>query len=133
MSDTGFSREHLIEVDADTLREIEGRQAFESLVADMNRGFMAQVVLSQAQVRAEKAALEAAPLITNEGNLRPKAVINGPDYHYWGQRLGYECWNNEEFVREYLRDNPDSRVNAKMARATILNPWGQPALTPGLN
>ncbi len=128
-----MTREHLIEVDEETLKEIEGRQAFEALLADMNRGFMAQVVLAQAQVRAEKHAIESAPLVTNEGNLRPKAVINGPDYHYWGQREGYDCWSDPEFVREYLRDNPDSRVNAKMARASIVNPWGQPALTPGLN
>jgi len=122
-----MTREHLIEIDADSLQEIEGRQAFENLLADLNRGFMAQVVVAQAQVRAEKAALEAAPIVTTEGNLRPVAVLNGPDYHYWGQRLGYDCWNDDQFVREYLRDNPDSRVKAKSARTTILNPFGQPA------
>lgn len=34
-------------------------------------------------------------------------------YHYWGQRLGYECWDktrNPEFAREMLRDNPELRV-----------------------
>jgi hypothetical protein len=127
-----MTREHLIEVDEETLREIEGRQAFENLVADMNRGFMAQVVVAQAQVRRDRAHLESAPLVTNEGNLRPKAVINGPDYHYWGQRLGYECWDDPTFVNEYLRDNPESRVNAKMAQTSILNPWGKP-FQPGLN
>lgn len=127
-----MTREHLIEVDQDTLLEIEGRQAFEKLLTDLNRGFMAQVTVAQAQVRAEKAHIESAPLVTNEGNMRPKAVINGPDYHYWGQRLGYECWSDPEFVREYLRDNPDSRVNPKMAQTTIVNPWGQP-FQPGLN
>lgn len=128
-----MTREHLIEVDEDTLREIEGRQAFENLVSDLNRGFMAQVVLAQNQVRQERAQLEASPLIANEGNLRPKAVINGPDYHYWGQRLGYDCWSDEGFVKEYLRDNPDSRVNAKMTRTSILNPWGQQASAFGPN
>lgn len=128
-----MTREHLIEVDEDTLKEIEGRQGYEALMADLNRGFMAQVILAQTQVRKRKAELEAAPLVTSEGNWRPKAVINGPDYHYWGQRLGYECWDDPEFVREYLRDNPDSRVNAPMANTRILNPWGRPALQGGLN
>lgn len=127
-----MTREHLIELDEEALKEIEGLQAYEQLLADLNRGFMAQVVLAQASVRAEKAALEAAPLITTEGNYRPLAVLNGPDFHYWGQRLGYECWDDPEFVREYLRDNPDSRVNARMANTTIVNPWGQPAAC-GLN
>lgn len=31
-------------------------------------------------------------------------------YHYWGQRLGYECWEDAGFVREFLRDNPECRV-----------------------
>lgn len=128
-----MNREHLIELDEETINEIEGRQGFERLIGDLNRGFYAQAVLSEAAVRKEKAELEAAPLVTSEGSLRPKAVIAGPDYHYWGQRLGYDCWNDQAFVREYLRDNPDSRVNAKLARTTIVNPWGQPALTPGLN
>lgn len=128
-----MTREHLIELDEETIHEIEGRQGFEKLLGDLNRGFYAQVVLSEAAVRKEKAELEAAPLVTSEGNWRPKAVISGPDYHYWGQRLGYDCWNDPQFVKEYLRDNADSRVNAKLARTTIVNPWGQPALTPGLN
>ena len=32
-------------------------------------------------------------------------------YHYFGQRLGYICWHNEEFLKEFERDNPASRVN----------------------
>ena len=31
-------------------------------------------------------------------------------YHYWGQRLGYECWQDKQFVHEFLRDNPECRV-----------------------
>ena len=127
-----MTREHLIEIDEETLKEIEGRQAYENLLGDLNRGFMAQVVLAQAGVRAEKAALESAPIVDTDGNYRPVAVLNGPDFHYWGQRLGYECWDDPEFLREYLRDNPDSRVNAPLAKTTILNPWGKPAAI-GLN
>lgn len=36
-----------------------------------------------------------------------------PDaYHYWGQRLGYACWNDESFMRGFLRDNPECRVKS---------------------
>jgi hypothetical protein len=31
-------------------------------------------------------------------------------YHYWGQRLGYECWDDPQFVRELKRDNEVVRV-----------------------
>jgi hypothetical protein len=36
--------------------------------------------------------------------------IHAAFYHYWGQRLGYECWEDAQFVKEFLRDNEDARV-----------------------
>lgn len=36
--------------------------------------------------------------------------IDPTSYHYWGQRLGYECWSDPQFCREYLRDNPYART-----------------------
>lgn len=36
-------------------------------------------------------------------------------YHYWGQRLGYDCWADAGFRREYMRDNPAVRVQTKFA------------------
>lgn len=37
-------------------------------------------------------------------------MIDPISYHYWGQRLGYECWEDDAFRREYRRDNPSSRI-----------------------
>lgn len=43
-----------------------------------------------------------------------KMMIHPISYHYWGQRLGYECWDQDsDFVREYLRDNPAARVRSR--------------------
>lgn len=33
-------------------------------------------------------------------------------YHFWGQKLGYACWNDKQFMHEFLRDNPECRVNS---------------------
>ena len=33
-------------------------------------------------------------------------------YHFWGQKLGYACWNDKAFMKEFLRDNPECRVNS---------------------
>jgi hypothetical protein len=41
-----------------------------------------------------------------------KFQIHPKFYHYWGQRLGYECWEDDEFVREFLRDNEICRVKS---------------------
>lgn len=49
-----------------------------------------------------------------------KARIHPEFYHYWGQRLGYECWEDPGFMREFLRDNPEARVKARPPKATIL-------------
>ena len=35
-------------------------------------------------------------------------------YHYWGQRLGYECWRDPQFKREMLRDNPEIRIKNRV-------------------
>lgn len=37
-------------------------------------------------------------------------MIDPASYHYWGRRLGYQCWEDPQFRREYLRDNAESRV-----------------------
>lgn len=36
--------------------------------------------------------------------------IDPTAYHHWGQKLGYKCWKNKQFRREYARDNPEVRV-----------------------
>jgi hypothetical protein len=41
-----------------------------------------------------------------------KARIETTSYHYWGKRLGYKCWGDRKFIKEYLRDNPESRVKS---------------------
>ena len=43
------------------------------------------------------------------GRLRLK--IDEYTYHYWGQRLGYHCWKDKQFLNEFERDNDYARVN----------------------
>jgi hypothetical protein len=47
-----------------------------------------------------------------EGLGQKIATIPGHAYHFWGQKLGYGCWNDKAFMREFLRDNPECRVNS---------------------
>lgn len=50
-----------------------------------------------------------------------KFSIHPKFYHYWGQRLGYQCWDDPQFVREFLRDNPECRV--KNISSKIMSGW----------
>jgi hypothetical protein len=72
--------------------------------------------------RAAKAGAERRVLRDENGNAagEVKMMIEPASYHYWGQRLGYKCWSDKTFCREYLRDNEASRVKSKSDRPSIL-------------
>jgi hypothetical protein len=55
-----------------------------------------------------------------EGVGRLKAQIPIQAWHYWGQRLGYECWEDNSFLNEFLRDNPETAVT-NYAKRTCVN------------
>lgn len=40
------------------------------------------------------------------------ARVDSSAYHYWGKRLGYDCWQDKAFLNEFLRDNPQSKVKS---------------------
>lgn len=60
----------------------------------------------------------AAKPIEGIGELKARIPLSA--YHYWGQRLGYECWNDESFVNDYIKHNPEIAVNNRIKR-TIVN------------
>jgi hypothetical protein len=73
------------------------------------------------QCRAELPAIaraggEARP-IGKEGRVDMR--IHPTSFHYWGQRLGYQCWDDGGFVREYKRDVPEARVRTVSSRTTL--------------
>ena len=82
--------------------------------------------LVQAQVRQRKLA-QAEQVVSNGerknlsfGRLRMR--ITPEAYHCWGGRLGYECWDDDEFLREYERDNETCRINSKGNQGIISSP-----------
>lgn len=71
---------------------------------------------NQRRVEAQK---EAKQIATYERARETKSVdglgnlvarIPGDAYHYWGHRLGYECWKDDQFIKEFMRDNPEVAV-----------------------
>lgn len=59
----------------------------------------------------------AAELGTNRkamnGLGRVRMEVDSWVYHYWGQRLGYQCWRDPGWLREFERDNPNVRVRCR--------------------
>ena len=82
--------------------------------------------LVQASVRQRKLA-QAEQVVTGGerknlsfGRLRMR--ITPEAYHYWGGRLGYECWDDDEFLREYENQNEEVRINSKGKHGLIRHP-----------
>lgn len=51
---------------------------------------------------------------------RKIADIPADSFHYWGQRLGYDCWKDKQFMKEFLRDNPQCAVR-NYVKKTVVN------------
>jgi len=54
-----------------------------------------------------------------EGLGRPRLEIDSYAHAYWGQRLGYQCWKDPQFLREFERDNEHCRVKATGTKLQI--------------
>ena len=85
--------------------------------------------LVQASVRQRKLA-QAEQVVSNGerknlsfGRLRMR--ITPEAYHYWGRRLGYECWNDKQFLHEFEKQNDAVRINSKGKQNMIVSP-GKP-------
>ena len=93
------------------LREVE---------RELIRGFDMQ------RVRAKKEAMQSAvyrnanEAHSVEGIGQLDMQIPADAFHYWGQRLGYECWDDEQFKKEFKRDNPEVAVR-NYAKKTVVN------------
>lgn len=59
----------------------------------------------------------AARSIEGVGQLRARIPVSA--FHYWGHRLGYECWEDKQFVNEFCRDNPEVAVRNRMKRTMV--------------
>lgn len=49
-----------------------------------------------------------------------KMQVHPFSYHYWGNREGYQCWEDNDFKRRYLRDVPEARVKSRAVNPTVI-------------
>lgn len=55
--------------------------------------------------------------------------IDAEAYHYWGQRLGYGCWKDEAFLREFQRDNPAVKVSYRKKPMVMVDGFREEVVT----
>lgn len=73
--------------------------------------------------RQRKIAAEQPERTFIEGLGQHTMSIDPTAYHHWGQKIGYQCWKNKAFRREFARDNPEVRVRS-VPRKTCLQVAG---------
>lgn len=89
------------------------------LCADIQCGWNAQEWLAlarQAKIAKATQKLEKAHI---EGIGQHHMSVDGYAFHSWGQKLGYQCWNDPNFVREFKRDNPAVKVSVPRRRNKV--------------
>jgi hypothetical protein len=101
----------------------------DALIEELNNRQSARLAVANASAQRRAGSPERAPLIDAQGQEFGvvEASIPRESFFYWANRLGPECWEDETFRREYLRDNAHARVRTVSARCTVRQsiamPW----------
>jgi len=122
---SAFADQTVIPIDFDSIASTFGADNAMGAIQELHAGWeykklasrLRQNRIAQANARLERAAIEGI------GELQ--LSIDPDIYHYWGQQLGYECWEDEEFRREFARDNEAARVKNVARKTTIIHPGMQ--------
>ena len=81
------------------------------LEAEFRRGWQMKRV--KAEVQSKQAAKHTSERHRSiEGLGQKVGSIPGDAYHFWGHKLGYQCWDDPQFLKEFWRDNPQCKVNS---------------------
>ena len=104
--------------------EIDGELAHK-LEQELRTGWHKNRV--EAEVQAKQAAKYTKMRHKSVDGLGQKiASIPGAAFHFWGQKLGYGCWDDKAFMAEFLRDNPECRVNSGGTKEISVG-WAPPS------
>lgn len=103
---------------ASSLDDLPGQlrnQVIEELCNGINKDWV-QAGIQQRKIAAQSGEVDRKS-IDGIGRLRMR--IDPTLYHYWGHKLGYDCWKDSQFLREVERDNPEVRVKCGGTRLQV--------------
>lgn len=119
---------HLLEIDVETFARSMGADGLRQFEQELRWGVHArEVMAAQNQQRHQEEVTDVCAI--DSMGMVPTMAVDGAVFHYWGQRLGYECWDDPQFIREFQRDNPEVRAKYKARRTTLFMP-GMPTPNP---
>lgn len=89
------------------------------VITELNRRTQAKAAQMYRELPAIGRHAERVRVADKEGGGEWGNRVHPVSYHYWGQRLGYECWSDAEFTREYHRDNCYCRTRNTTTHTTV--------------
>ena len=111
---------------------VEDDEYFDAVARDIYTGYARDVI--ESEQRAIRQATHTAKLehACREGwNEAPEFIETSLEsFWYWVAKEGRECWDDNQFRKEYLRDNPWARRKNTTGRTLITagTPWAPGAL-----
>lgn len=95
---------------------INGVNITEEVKEAFNRKFL--IDAAAAKMRQTEAA-EARKKLGLVASREARVFIDPFWYHYWGQREGYEIWQDEKEVNRFIRDTPELRFEKDKGPARV--------------
>ena len=81
-----------------------------AVIEEFRTGISKQIVDATIEQRRIAKDNNAHDFRSIEGIGRLRMRIDPTLYHKWGQKYGYDCWKDNQFLNEIERDNPEVRV-----------------------
>ena len=94
-------------------------ELFRWIVEEARTGFHREAVLSAINNKRQGIYNREVKHRSLEGLGRLRLNVDPTSYHFWGTKLGYECWRDKQFLREYERDNPAAKVDCGGTRLQV--------------
>ena len=93
-------------------------QTLDGVIKEFRNGWQKQKVEARAaQKRLGQSNQKEHRGVDGLGKL--KAQISSDSYHYWGQRLGYQCWQDKAFMDQYLKQNPQCKTQGGATKLQV--------------
>ena len=86
---------------------------------ELLNGWRKQEVTASSQAKQQAAFRHSNAAQSLEGVGELKAQIPLSAFHYWGQRLGYVCWDDKSFVNDFIKHNPEVAVKNRVKRTVV--------------
>ena len=89
------------------------------IISEFKTGYLQEMVKSGINHRkiAEGNHYEDRKSIDGVGRLRMR--VDPTHFHYWGQKLGYQCWSDKGFLKDVERVHPELKVKCGGTKAQV--------------